>query len=205
MKKLSLKVLIVPVIMFLTVLSYGVGVDVERKADHRLLVELREKVTTAINNRDIKNLAVCFAKKFVVTTVDQSTITSEKGLEEYYARIFTGPDSLVADMKIEPKADVLTQFLDQNTGYCYGSSMDTYTLKKGIITVLNSRWTATVIKEKKGWRIAAIHAGVNFLDNPVLARRTKASRFLISTIFLAGFAIGMLVIIIFKRKRDKTD
>ena len=41
---------------------------------------------------------------------------------------------------------------------------------------MKSRWTATVIKDGGQWKLLTIHAGTNFLDNPVLAGIEQLSK-----------------------------
>lgn len=193
MKKISLRMLMLTVVMFLAVFGYGKEVDSTREADHVLLRDLKSKFSEALNNRDVEALSACFAKNFVLTTVDQTTITSKEQLKEYWTKIFDSPDSIVAEMKSEPEADVLSQFIDENNAFCYGFSKDTYKMKKGFTTVINSRWTATVVKENGKWLITTAHAGVNFFDNPVITRKAKFDHKLIAVGFVGGLLLGMLV------------
>jgi ketosteroid isomerase-like protein len=145
-----------------------------RETDHQALRELRAKVTAAINQRDLKDLRACLAKDFVLTLVDQTVITDEAGLKAYYARMFTDKNAPLAKMATVADADILTRFTDPNTGYCYGSGLDTYTLKHGEVVKVKNRWTAVVVKQDGAWKVAAVHVGVNFLDNPVMRARTMS-------------------------------
>ncbi|OGV67561.1 MAG: hypothetical protein A3K19_13440 [Lentisphaerae bacterium RIFOXYB12_FULL_65_16] len=138
-----------------------------READHEALRALRGKVTAAIEKQDMKALVECMASKFVVITVDQSRLTSETELTSYFDNMFRAKDSKVSGMTVAITADALTQFTDANTGYCTGTSKDTYTLKRGGTATFDSRWTAVLVKEKGAWKVAAVHCGVNFLDNPL--------------------------------------
>jgi hypothetical protein len=89
-------------------------------------------------------------------------------MQDFYDRMFRSSNALVTSMKTEPEADILTRFVDANTGVCYGSSKDTYTMKSGKVVEMNVRWSATVVKENGEWKVAIAHVGTNFLDNPVL-------------------------------------
>jgi ketosteroid isomerase-like protein len=142
--------------------------DDNREADHVALRALRDKVATAISKQDIKGLAFCFAKDFAFTAVNQTVLTNEAQMQEFFDRMFRSSDALVTSLKTEPKADILTRFLDANTGVCYGSSIDTYTMKSGQVVEMNVRWSATVVKENGEWKVALAHAGTDFLNNPVL-------------------------------------
>jgi len=138
------------------------------EADHVALRALRDKVATAISQQDIKALASCFAKEFAFTAVNQTVLTNEAQMQEFFDRMFRSSDALVSSLKTEPKADILTRFVDANAGVCYGSAKDTYTMKSGEVVEMNVRWSATVVKENGEWKVALAHVGTDFLDNPVL-------------------------------------
>jgi len=55
-------------------IALGAGEE-ERAADHAALRALREKVTAALNTQDVPALTSFLARKFTMTTVDQSTAT----------------------------------------------------------------------------------------------------------------------------------
>ncbi len=146
-----------------------------READHEALRALRKKVVTAISGQDLNALKTCFAKEFVFTTVDQTPITSQTDLVAYYERMFQAPDAPLSGMETDADAEILTRFTGPNTGYCYGTAKDTYTLRRnGRRIQIPSRWTCTMVKEEGMWKIAAAHAGVNFLDNPVVEARSMS-------------------------------
>lgn len=165
----------------------------EREADHVALRSLRDKVALAVSNQDIQGLTSSFAKDFVFTTVDQTPITSQEQLKAFYDRMFHSPKALVTAVKTEPKADILTRFIDANTGVCYGSSQETYTMKDGSIVSMNLRWTATVVKENGEWKVAAAHVGTNFLDNPVLSRLASYEKKIAIACGVGGLLVGLLL------------
>lgn len=145
----------------------------ERKADHAALRALMAKVTMAVNQQDIGGIESCFTKRFVFTTVDQSVLTDTLTVKNYFDRMLKQKESPVTDYKVTPKADVRTVFVDANAGYCHGTSDDVYTLRRnGRKVHMPCRWTATVVKEDGEWKMAALHAGVNVLDNTVIQVRT---------------------------------
>lgn len=145
----------------------------DREADHAALRGLMAKVTQALNDQDLTAVTACFTKKFVFTTVDQSVLTDTLTMTNYYDRMLHRKDSPVTGYKISPKANISTAFLNENCGYCYGTSDDAYTLRRNGRTVhMASRWTATVVKEDGQWKMAAVHTGVDVMDNTVLRVKT---------------------------------
>lgn len=146
----------------------------EREADHDALRKLMKTVTAAMNAQDLKTLEASFTKTFVLTSVDQTVLTNMAGIAAYYDRMFHAADAPLATMKVEPQADVLTQFVGPDAGYCFGPSVDSYMLKNGRVFKFHTRWTAVLAKEDGQWKVAALHSGVNFLDNPALTARSMS-------------------------------
>jgi len=146
----------------------------DREADHDALRQLMKTATAAINGPDLKTLASCMARDFVFVTIDQTTITNRTELTAYYDRLFKGKESLIAALASKPEASILTRFIGENAGYCYGTSTDAYTLKDKRVFTFNVCWSAMVVKEDGQWRIAAVHTGVDFMDNPILAARSMS-------------------------------
>lgn len=200
------KNLVAAALIALLALSHLYAQDEEgaRKADHEALRALRDRVTTALNTRDVPALRACFAEKFVFTAVDQTVLTSEQDVKNFLDKMFEGPAAIVSDMACQIEPDVLTRFIDVNTGYCYGGNKETYTMKGGRVVTMQTRWSATVVRENGEWKVAAAHAGANFMDNPVLDQlKAVSARVLamgLAVGLIAGVIIAVLVCAIRKRK-----
>ncbi|MDR1282462.1 MAG: SgcJ/EcaC family oxidoreductase [Opitutaceae bacterium] len=166
-----------------------------RDADHEALRALRDRAVAAINNADLAALAACFTTDFAFTAVDQTVITGEEQLREFHDRMFRSPAALVTGMKTQAQADILTRFIDTNTGVCHGTTTDTYDMRRGGHQVtMTSRWTATVVRQPDGaWKVATLHVGTNFLDNPVLKRVTSVTRKLACGALVLGAAFGLFL------------
>ena len=139
-----------------------------REKDHEALRALRTKLVKAMDSQDTSAMTDCFAKEFVFTTTNQTVITNKAELDALYARMFTAKDAPIKSMTSEPEATIQTRFTDTCSGYCYGTTKDTYVLKNGRTVVIPAKWTAVVVKQNGEWKVAAAHVGVDFLDNPVL-------------------------------------
>lgn len=176
-----------------------------READHAALRTMMAKAVRAINSQDMDALASCFNKNFVFTTVDQSVLTSTLALKSYYDRMLRSESSPVTGLTMNPKVDIPTLFLDATTGFSCGTSDDVYTLRRdGRMVHMPSNWTALVVKVGGEWKIAAVHAGVNVMANPILDNITGSlGRNLLwagALGILAGFGVGYLV----ARRKGKT-
>jgi len=140
----------------------------DREADHEALRQLRGDFMAAISRQDMPTVMTFLAKEFVITSVDQAVVTNREELAAYYDRMFKAKEAPIAKMEVSAEADVLTRFLGENAGYCYGSALATYTLTDGRVLRIKERWTAVLLKEDGEWKVAAAQRGVNFLDNPIL-------------------------------------
>lgn len=168
------KQIIVGCITAMLLAQQGFGADQKREKDHEALRTLRDKVETAINAGDIDQLKTHLAKNFTVIMPDQESIKTPEALSAYWDKMFKKKNSPVTSMKSKFTADVLTQFTGPDTGYCYGSNRDVYTLRNKRMIAMESIWSVLLIKEDGAWKIQLAHVGVNFLDNPVLEARSMS-------------------------------
>lgn len=164
-----------------------------REQDHEELRAMMRTITSAISNGDTEAMIPLLHETFSITMVDQTLITSADDLRAFFQKRFTAEDAILESMTIEPKADILTEFLSDTVGVNYGTSTDTYKFKSGKEVVVNSRWSATVIHTEDGWKLSTVHAGVDMLDNPVIGA-IKSTRYLWGGIGgIVGLLVGMLL------------
>ena len=194
-------------IFILTCLCLTLGVSIQAKADngreedHKALKQLFTEATTAFNNHDLKSFSSYFAKDYVFIGIDQSVITNQQELQAHFDQLFHSPDARLADVKTEPQFSKPTIFIDQNTGFCYGTTVETYKLKNGEETKIKSHWTATLIKESGQWKVATLHFGVNVLDNPILNKVVASTKKTTIFAFLGGLILGIFVLKMFRRSK----
>lgn len=167
-----------------------------RDSDNIDIIALRGKVAAAISRQDTRMLMECLARDFAFTAVNQVLVTNATQLEELFDRMFRSDKSILISVKTDLKLDIPPRFLDANTGMCYGSSRDICFMRSGKEVEMDTRWSATLVKEDGNWKVAMLHVGTDFLDNPVLDGLEKyASIFGIGAGIgglLLGFALGAL-------------
>jgi len=191
--------------ILLASVQIGIAADTQRAADHEALRELRAEVVEALNSQDVQALAPHLADEFVYTGIDQTVISDLEGLKAYFVKVFESPDSSVKSVTIEAKPEILTRFIAENVGICYGTAKETYTLDNGKEAVLNSRWTATCVKENGAWKVSAIQSGVNVLENTVLGNTKTFWRNCAVGSGIAGLLLGVLGSSAFFGSRRKKD
>ncbi len=161
------------------------------KEDHQQLRTLMSSLRDAVNTQDFDGLKPHLHSPFAATMITQDVVTTPEDLKAYFEKWMTGDKAFIKKMKITPEADELTAIYDGKFGVVYGSNKEEYELATGNNYSIDSRWTATVIKDQGQWKLLAIHSGVNFVDNPVLhAVADETTRFGIGGVIL-GFALGL--------------
>ncbi len=135
---------------------------------HNELRMLLKGIENAVNTEKYSDLAQYFYKDLRVTTVNQNTISSHPEIAAYFKEWF-GEGGYLVSLKMSLKPDALTELYNNKTmGIVRGSGIEKYKLTDGRDLDLNTRWTATVIKDTDTkWRIVALHLGTNFYDNAI--------------------------------------
>jgi ketosteroid isomerase-like protein len=193
MKTNLIRILILTLALHFSSPAQAQPTEANHQADHAALRVLRGKAVTAMDNQDVQGLTACFANNFAFTTVTQEVLTNAAQVQNFFDRMFHGQHALITSLKTEPQADILTRFLNDNAGICYGTSKDTYTMKSGEVVEMNVRWSATVVKENGEWKVAQAQVGTDFLNNPVLDRLTSFWEETLLIACPAGLVAGLLI------------
>jgi len=173
-----------------TVLAADAPMSEEDKQDREKLRALLATFTEAFNSRNLDPLLPQLHPNFTVTMVNQDVVTNPAELKGYLDKQFNGPNALLSDVKIKPAPDIATVFVNGRIGVNHGHSVDTYTLKDGRVFTLNTRWSATMIKEGEAWKVLNAHIGLNAIDNPILDAMDKLRWIWTAAALAAGLAIG---------------
>ena len=187
------------ILIILGLLRGGVALAGEpnRESDNMALRALHDKMATAVNRQDTQMLMDCFAREFAFTAVNQVVVTNEFQVQALLDRMFRSDNAFLDNLRTEMRPDIPVRFLDANVGICYGGSRDTCTMKSGKVIEMDTRWSATLVKEGGEWKVAMLHVGTDFLDNPVLDGVKKfASIFGVSAgvgSLVLGFSLGALI------------
>ncbi len=174
--------------------------------DHEIHNELRvllKDIETAINTKKYSDLKPFFHESLRVTTVNQNTIKSHAEIESYFDDWF-GEGGYLKSLNMTLKPDALTElYNDKTMGVVRGHGIEKYKLSDGRDLDLETRWTATVIKDTDSkWRILALHLGTNFYDNAIFheSRRFLTKMGIIGTV--AGLVFGILIGLFLRRKKQ---
>ena len=177
-------------LVFLALFAFGAAEE-PNHADHEELRALLRGVETAMNEQKYQDLKPYFHDHLRVTTINQDIITKPEGLEPYF-RDWIGEEKYVKSLKMKLTADDLTEFYgtgDARFGVVRGGGVEDYDLTDGRRLEMQTRWTATVVKDGGKWKILALHIGANFYKNPIVDQFQKAA----GTYGVGGFAAGILL------------
>lgn len=173
----------------------------QEKKDHDELRALLKTFTQAFNTREIGPLEPYLHKNFAVTMINQDVVTKPGEMSAYLAKQFTSPAARLQDVKIQPEADILTEFYEGRVGVNRGSSTDTYVLKDGRTFTLKTRWSGAAIYQDGKWKVLTAHIGLNPIENPIIDAIEGARWVWGGVGALLGLLAGIAATILLRRKR----
>lgn len=166
---------------------------------HDELRKLRDQMQTAMNGRDIEGLLAGVTEDVVFSTMNGDVVRGKDAIREYFAKMLDGPDALVKSVSTNFEADDLTLLYGgslgepETAGVAFGHAKDSYVLRDGSTFEVEPRWTATMIREPDGWKVASFHYSVNVFDNPVLNKVTSLAKTAGIAAGLGGLFVGLLI------------
>jgi hypothetical protein len=167
------------------------------------LDRFREGLFGAFNRGEYRSMLETYCHKDVIATWQDGT--TSKGYDEVLAE-FDKLSKFIKKMTVQPTTDMRVILEDGKVAVSSGNMRDTYDLARGgqgighppAQVALESRWSATLIKEGGSWILVSFSASTNAFNNPVIHLYLK-SRVLIGAGLAAivglivGFLVGFLV------------
>jgi ketosteroid isomerase-like protein len=193
---------IVFAVILIFVSSFAAAQDPADDAIHDELRGLLSGIEAAINEERYGDLAQYFHANARVTTISQEFLASPEAIEPYFDHWF-GEGGYLKKLGMELKADALTEFYaDKTVGIVRGTGSEFYELADGRTYPMETRWTATVVKDDDGkWRILALHIGTNFLDNALLSAAVDQAKSYVIRGAVIGLLVGLLLGLLLGRRR----
>lgn len=173
-------------------LAAGAGGAMAQQAgteeDHQALRALKEQAVKAVNARDYAAAEKLLDDPFMITVVTQDSFTDMNKLKTYFEGLYTRDFLRMKSVSISAEADQLSEIYTGTFSVNKGSTKERYELADGRVFDLDGRWTAVSVQQDGQWKLLAVHTGINFLDNPVLAAIEKS----IFWVGLLGGGLGLL-------------
>lgn len=174
--------------ILIALLSFGIANAAEDPA-HAELRMLRSEIIAAVTRGEIDTVLKHVHPNVVVTWQNSEVCRGRQGLKDFFDK--TGRKSFKG-YKIPPTPDELTILHGGDAGVSFGKTIATYDLF-GKSYEIESRWTATVVKENGEWLLAAYHISMNTLDNPLLSAAKNGLYIAAGAGLLIGVVIGRIV------------
>lgn len=179
--------------------STAVAEDDPRAGDRAALRVLLTEVTAALGSGDPARLGPCLAPGFVLTFADQHRFDDLAALDAYQRRLRA--ERGIDRIDFAPAIDGPARFVGADVAIATGTSTDIFVGVDGDGTTITSRWTATLERTAQGWRISALQAGVDLLDNPILERIKRTFSWIACGAAVVGLLVGLLIGRLVARRR----
>lgn len=181
-------------IVLLVCLLLPVAAEEADHADHEELRALLKGVEQAMNSQKYNELLPYFHEKMRVTVINQDVVLKPEALDPYF-KDWIGDGKYVKSLKMALTADDLTEFYgsgESRFGVVRGAGVEDYDLTDGRKLHMQTRWTATVVKQKGHWVILALHIGANFYKNPIVEELQGATKTYAAGALVVGLLLGGL-------------
>lgn len=156
-------------------------------ADHDALRRLMSDAVRVVNERDYATARRILADPFVSTIETQQAFTDFEKLKAAFEDLYTRPVLRMKTIRFAAEADDFARIREGRYAVAQGPTREHFELADGRTFDVDGRWTAVASEENGAWKIEAIHMGVNYLDNPVIAAIEKS----VVWFAVGGVAIGV--------------
>jgi len=133
--------------------------DIEAELDR-----FREGLFTAFNKGEYRAMLEKYCHKDVIATWQDGT--TSQGYEGVIAE-FDKLSKFIDKMTVHPETEMRLILSEGNLVIASGTMKDEYALSRGVDVALDSRWTATLVKEDDKWVLVSFSASTNAFDNEV--------------------------------------
>lgn len=172
--------------------------SVDTKAIDAELDKFRDDLFHAFNTGDYPAMLEKYCHKDIIATWQDGTTS------EGHAGVIAEFDKLkqfIDKMTVDATTDKRLILNDGNLVISSGEMKDHYVLGRGPSVNLNSRWTATLIKEEDRWMLVSFSASTNAFDNEVVSLYLTSQKYTVSAAAgLIGIGIGLLLSRIMNRR-----
>lgn len=190
---LALTLLLLGLPAFLVAQAAAPEASPDESATHDELRALKAGLVDAVDKQDFRKLLTYLHPDVVVTWQNAEVCRGHAQVQAYLDRMTKGPESIVKSFKTNVTVDALTILHGGDTGISWGSSVDDFNLRNGQEFVINSRWSATLVKVEGKWLVGSFHASCNLFDNPLVAAAKKSLPWAAGGSLALGILIGVIL------------
>ncbi len=172
---------------------------VDTKAIDAELDKFRDDLFHAFNTGDYPVMLEKYCHKDIIATWQDGTTS------EGHAGVIAEFDKLkqfIDKMTVDATTDKRLILNDGNLVISSGEMKDHYVLGRGPSVNLNSRWSATLVKDNDRWLLVSFSASTNAFDNEVVSLYLTSQKYMVSAIAgLVGLFVGIILSRIFTRRK----
>lgn len=169
---------------------------------HNELRALRDGILKAVNAQDMDKLLADVHPDVVATWQDAEVNRKHEGVRAYYNKMLGPTNRIVSEMSTDVAIDEYAMLYGGDTAIAFGTLKQHFKLTVGKEFDLNSRFTATMVKDDGRWKIAAFHASTSAFDNPILSMEVSLARMIGGAVgAVCGLLVGILGAWFFMRRR----
>ncbi len=169
----------------------GFQPPVDTKAIDVELDKFREDLFHAFNTGDYPAMLESYCHKDIIATWQDGTTS------EGHAGVIAEFDKLkqfIDKMTVDASTDKRLILNNGNLAISSGEMKDHYVLGRGPSVNLNSRWSATLIKDNDRWQLISFSASTNAFDNEVVTLYLTSQKYMVSAIAgIIGLVVGVIV------------
>ncbi|MEP6732306.1 MAG: nuclear transport factor 2 family protein [bacterium] len=147
----------------------------EERATHQELIALRIGMQNAFNKmgasgkaEDMQALLEYVHPDMILTAMNGQSVRGKEGLMDYFNRMMVKEGHTVASLHHDFSADHLSILLRPDVATNRGTSRGSYVFTDGSQFTIDTRWTATMVKDQGRWKLAAFQFGPSIFENPVV-------------------------------------
>lgn len=187
MKRLSI------VLLSCVMLSSG-AVWAQESPAHNEIREMRDGAIAAFVSRDKDKFLAYFSDETLFTAMNNEALGGREAAGEYWDRMLTGSSSLISDIQVEFEVDELTTlYLEERVGTAFGDMTTAIEMRGGLALSVPLRWTAALVKQPEGWKVAALHFSANMFENPLESTFQKYLWWMLAIVALVGLLLGWII------------
>lgn len=174
------------------------SLPVDTKEIDAELDKFRDDLFHAFNEADYPAMLEKYCHKDIIATWQDGTTS------EGHAGVIAEFDKLkkfIDKMTVNATTDMRLILNDGRLVISSGDMRDDYALSRGPNVNLNSRWSATLIKDNDRWWLVSFNASTNAFENEVINLYLTSQKYITAAIAgLIGIIAGVVVMCVIRRR-----
>lgn len=163
-------------------------------AAHVELRAVKDRLVAAVNKKDEAALLAELDPKVSFTAMNNETFHGTDGAKAYFHRMLVGSSRVVEDMSLSATPDDLAiLYSGDSAAVATGTSNAHFKIMGRKEFDVPLRWTATLVKNDNGWKVASAHFSANMFDNPIMNEIKHLTWWIAGGVGLLGLLIGWLL------------